>query len=199
MMWRHRFLTNAWAWELPMGLVEEGETPAEAAAREVLKETGRRPGPVKPLIYAEPANGISDSQHHIFRADGATYEGPPTEKNESDRIEWIPLADVRGMRPARDRQQRLPHRAALRPHGQVHPMTWRHCAPRSRAHMRCEEAQQAPHAPGRATALSFNDPLWPLKAVQVELPLRRGGTDQEHRPRSPTCQPRYGRARCSRK
>ncbi len=55
-----------------MGLVEEGETPAEAAAREVLEETGWRPGPVKPLIYAEPANGITDSQHHIFRADGAT-------------------------------------------------------------------------------------------------------------------------------
>ncbi|GAA2303715.1 NUDIX hydrolase [Streptomyces caniferus] len=97
MMWRHRFITDSWAWELPMGLVEDGESPADAAAREVLEETGWRPGPVKPLIYAEPANGITDSQHHVFRADGATYEGPPTEKNESDRIEWIPLADVRGM------------------------------------------------------------------------------------------------------
>jgi len=97
MMWRHRFITESWAWELPMGLVEEGETPEEAAAREVLEETGWRPGPVKPLIYAEPANGITDSQHHVFRADGATYEGPPTEKNESDRIEWIPLSEVRGM------------------------------------------------------------------------------------------------------
>ncbi|MGW1783447.1 NUDIX hydrolase [Streptomyces sp. NPDC002143] len=97
MMWRHRFITDSWAWELPMGLVEEGESPEEAAAREVLEETGWRPGPIKPLIYAEPANGITDSQHHVFRADGATYEGPPTEKNESDRIEWIPLSEVRGM------------------------------------------------------------------------------------------------------
>ncbi|MGW3651523.1 NUDIX hydrolase [Streptomyces sp. NPDC000878] len=97
MMWRHRFITDSWAWELPMGLVEEGESPEEAAAREVLEETGWRPGPIKPLIYAEPANGITDSQHHVFRADGATYDGPPTEKNESDRIEWIPLSEVRGM------------------------------------------------------------------------------------------------------
>lgn len=97
MMWRHRFITDKWAWELPMGLIEEGESPEEAAAREVEEETGWRPGPVKSLIYAEPANGITDSQHYVFRADGATYIGPPTEKNESDRIEWIPLDRVRSM------------------------------------------------------------------------------------------------------
>ncbi|GHF61806.1 NUDIX hydrolase [Streptomyces mashuensis] len=97
MMWRHRFITDAWAWELPMGLIEEGESPEEAAAREVEEETGWRPGAMKPLIYAEPANGITDSQHYVFRADGATHIGPPTEKNESDRIEWIPLDKVRGM------------------------------------------------------------------------------------------------------
>ncbi|MFI0217298.1 NUDIX hydrolase [Streptomyces lydicus] len=97
MMWRHRFITDSWAWELPMGLIEEGETPEQAASREVLEETGWRPGPMKPLIYAEPANGITDSQHHVFRADSATYVGPPTEKNESDRIEWVPLAEARAM------------------------------------------------------------------------------------------------------
>ncbi|MET8638329.1 NUDIX hydrolase [Streptomyces sp. NPDC004074] len=97
MLWRHRFITDAWAWELPMGLIEDGESPEQAASREVLEETGWRPGPLKPLIYAEPANGITDSQHHLFLADGATYVGEPTEKNESDRVEWIPLADVRGM------------------------------------------------------------------------------------------------------
>lgn len=97
MMWRHRFITDSWAWELPMGLIEADETPAEAAAREVLEETGWRTAEVKPLIYAQPANGITDSEHFVFRADVAEYVGPPTERNESDRIEWIPLSDLRAM------------------------------------------------------------------------------------------------------
>ncbi|MEU9079002.1 NUDIX hydrolase [Kitasatospora sp. NPDC048538] len=97
MMWRHRFITDSWAWELPMGLIEAGESPAEAAAREVLEETGWTVGKVKSLIYAQPANGITDSEHFVFRADAIECVGPPTERNESDRIEWIPLSELRGM------------------------------------------------------------------------------------------------------
>ncbi|MEU0985149.1 NUDIX hydrolase [Streptomyces sp. NPDC005953] len=97
MMWRHRFITDTWGWELPMGLIEPGETPEQTAAREVEEETGWRVGAMKPLVYAQPANGITDSEHHVFRADGAHYAGPPTEMNESDRIEWIELTQIRGM------------------------------------------------------------------------------------------------------
>jgi 8-oxo-dGTP pyrophosphatase MutT (NUDIX family) len=97
MMWRHRFITDSWAWELPMGLIEPGETPAEAAVREVLEETGWKTGHIKPLIYAQPANGITDSEHFVFRANAVEYVGPPSEQNESDRIEWIPLSELRGM------------------------------------------------------------------------------------------------------
>ncbi|MFI6285413.1 NUDIX hydrolase [Streptomyces sp. NPDC051018] len=97
MMWRHRFVTDTWGWELPMGLIEPGETPGEAAAREVEEETGWRVGAIKPLVYSQPANGITDSEHHVFRADAAIYTGPPVEMNEADRIEWIPMADIRGM------------------------------------------------------------------------------------------------------
>ncbi|MEV7358147.1 NUDIX hydrolase [Kitasatospora sp. NPDC091276] len=97
MMWRHRFITNTWAWELPMGLIEPDESPAEAAARETLEETGWKVAGVEPLIYAQPANGITDSEHFVFRADAVEYVGPPTERNESDRVEWIPLSELRGM------------------------------------------------------------------------------------------------------
>ncbi|GAA3566382.1 NUDIX domain-containing protein [Kribbella ginsengisoli] len=97
LMWRHRFLTDRWGWELPMGLIEVGETAAEAAAREVEEETGWRVGELEELVYSEPAAGIMDSEHHVFLATAAVWVGEPTELNESDRIEWIPLSDVPGM------------------------------------------------------------------------------------------------------
>lgn len=97
MLWRHRFIPDMWGWEIPMGLIEEGEAPEQTAAREVEEETGWRPGPLQPLVYAQPANGITDSEHFVFRADGAEYIGPPTELNESDRVEWVPLSAIRGM------------------------------------------------------------------------------------------------------
>jgi len=97
LMWRHRFLTDTWAWELPMGIVEPGEAPIHAAAREAEEETGWRPGPLVELIRSQPGAGIMDSTHHVFRATTARRIGAPTERNESDRIEWIPLSGIPGM------------------------------------------------------------------------------------------------------
>ncbi|MCE7079871.1 NUDIX hydrolase [Streptomyces sp. ST2-7A] len=97
LMWRHRLVADSWGWELPMGVVDEGETPERTAVREAEEETGWRPGTPSPLIRAEPAGGIMDARHHVFRADSVGYVGPPAERNESDRIEWVPRAEVLGM------------------------------------------------------------------------------------------------------
>jgi predicted NUDIX family NTP pyrophosphohydrolase len=74
-------------WEIPFGKIEDGETSAAAAAREFEEETGWRP--------AHP--GLSDSEHHVFRANSAEPVGDPADGMESDRAAWVPLASVRSL------------------------------------------------------------------------------------------------------
>lgn len=93
LIWRHRFIPDTWGWELPGGRIEAGEEPAEAAAREVLEETGWRPGPLTHLLDVRPSPGLTDGVHHIFRADGASHVGPPTDV-EAERVEWVPIASA---------------------------------------------------------------------------------------------------------
>ena len=70
LLWRHRFTTDTWGWEVPAGRIDDGETPEEAAARETLEETGWRPGPLRHLTTYHPNNGTSDLRFHLFAADG---------------------------------------------------------------------------------------------------------------------------------
>ncbi|HKP16979.1 MAG TPA: NUDIX hydrolase [Gaiellaceae bacterium] len=91
---RHRFVVDAWGWEIPGGRIDEGESPAEAAAREALEETGWRPGALRPLFAYHPISGLSDQRFHVFAADGATFERDP-DRVETDRVEWVALPEVR--------------------------------------------------------------------------------------------------------
>ena len=95
LLWRHRFITDSWGWEIPAGRIDPGETPEQAAARETLEETGWQPSALRPLTHYHPTNGTSDQTFHVFIADGATYVGEPTDPGESERIEWVSVADLR--------------------------------------------------------------------------------------------------------
>lgn len=97
LMWRHRFAVDAWNWELPGGVVEEGEDPGVTAAREALEETGYRPGRVEHVVTFEPMIGMVRSPHHVYVGRDVEQVGEPTEVTEMQRMEWLPLADVPGL------------------------------------------------------------------------------------------------------
>jgi 8-oxo-dGTP pyrophosphatase MutT (NUDIX family) len=94
LLWRHRFITDTWGWEIPIGKMDPGEDPVAAAIRETEEETGWRPGPLTPLLRVEPTPGISDSVHHIYMADGATRTGHPVDDYESEHIGWQSLDEI---------------------------------------------------------------------------------------------------------
>lgn len=95
LLWRHRFITDTWGWEVPAGRIDPGETPAQAAERETLEETGWQPGPLTHLTTYHPNNGQSDLRFHLFRADSATYQCEPLDWSEAERVAWLPGAELR--------------------------------------------------------------------------------------------------------
>ena len=97
LLWRHRFITDTWGWEIPAGRIDRGETAAQAAVREVVEETGWRPLGLEPLVTYQPTNGLSDQRFHLFQASGAVEVGEPTDRAESERVEWVPERQVRAI------------------------------------------------------------------------------------------------------
>ncbi|OJY49481.1 NUDIX hydrolase [Pseudonocardia sp. 73-21] len=93
MSWRHRFVPDVWNWELPGGLLDPDETPAETAAREVEEETGYRPRRLEHLVTFEPMIGMVRNAHHVFLTRGVERVGEATELNEGT-FEWVALSDV---------------------------------------------------------------------------------------------------------
>ena len=97
MLWRHRFVTDQWGWELPGGIIDEGEDGAKAAVRETEEETGWRPHAVTHLVTCQPMMGMVDAPHEIYLARGAEHVGEPATSDEAGQVTWIPIADVPGL------------------------------------------------------------------------------------------------------
>jgi ADP-ribose pyrophosphatase len=72
--------------EIPGGLIDPGETPAESAARECLEETGYRAGVLRPLGALNPNPALFPNRLHAFYAEGvervADIQNSATEHTE---------------------------------------------------------------------------------------------------------------------
>ncbi len=95
LLWRHRFITDTWGWEVPAGWSEGDEAPEETARREVEEETGWTPLSLTQLTTYYALPGLADLHFTMFRADGARHLGAPSDGSEASRVEWVPVANLR--------------------------------------------------------------------------------------------------------
>jgi ADP-ribose pyrophosphatase len=95
MLWRYRFATKQWGYELLGGLVEDGEASADAAAREAAEESGWAPvGEPEKLISFEPLPGNVTAPMDVYLWREFEHVGDPTDAEEAGRVEWVPLSRV---------------------------------------------------------------------------------------------------------
>ena len=84
-------------WSLPKGHIEEGETPEQAALREVAEETGIQSEIEKPLgvidfWFMAGGKRIHKTVHHyLFRESGGLLAAQET---EVDEVAWFPLEEI---------------------------------------------------------------------------------------------------------
>jgi ADP-ribose pyrophosphatase len=84
-------------WEVPAGMLETGEDPAHAAARELREETGYRAERVRYLWSAYSTPGFCTELLRFFVAEGLTPGEPSPDDNEEFVVRTFALADAWAM------------------------------------------------------------------------------------------------------
>ena len=83
--------------ELPSGKLEEGESPAEAAARELAEECGLAASRLNEIGTFWAAPGYSTELVHVFEATGLSKADPADLDDDEDiEVETRPLAGALG-------------------------------------------------------------------------------------------------------
>jgi 8-oxo-dGTP pyrophosphatase MutT (NUDIX family) len=83
--------------EIPAGRLDrDGESPLEAAQRELAEEIGKAADEWEPVLSYYSSAGMSDEVVHVFRASGLSDRSAEADENERIEIVRWPLADLDG-------------------------------------------------------------------------------------------------------
>jgi ADP-ribose pyrophosphatase len=92
-----RYPARRMLWELAAGCIEPGETPTQAARRELQEETGYRARTFKPLLSFFSSPGFLDERMHLIQASGLTRHQARPEPDERIRLGWFTPRQLRRM------------------------------------------------------------------------------------------------------
>jgi ADP-ribose diphosphatase len=95
---QYRFIVDEDVWAIPSGGVEAGETPAEAAAREMEEETGWRPTrPLEHLVGYYPSYGCGNQRFELFLAEDPERVREASDPREVMGTRWFARDEVLAM------------------------------------------------------------------------------------------------------
>lgn len=91
---QYRYAANGYVYEIPAGLLNEGEAPDACARRELREETGYTAEEVFPLSTFFTTPGFTDERIHLFAATGLTPGQSELEADEFVELQPLPLASA---------------------------------------------------------------------------------------------------------
>lgn len=91
-----RWGSDALSWELPGGIIDEGEDPVEAGLRELAEETGYIARQGRLIGQCSPNPAIMNNRCHIVLAEGCTLseKGPSWDEHEELEVRCLPESTV---------------------------------------------------------------------------------------------------------